>query len=284
MAKRLFCCLMALVVLLSLGCIFAFASASDRNETAMADALNALGLFRGRNDGYALDKSLTRAEAVTMITRFLGAEDEALATEYELPFIDMPEWAVPYIGYAYTNKITNGTGEDIFSPDDKIPQNQFVTLVLRLLGYDDAKGDFDYRTPYALAVSVGLVDEDYAPDSFDRGDMVRICYNALEAEYKNSSITVSDKLISDGVFTRREYNSAVGSVPSYTTGGSWPDVPDPAVPPQTQPPKPTTTPPPTTTTTAKPVTTPTPTTPEVTTPALSVGNGNGDNFVNDPFA
>ena len=46
---------------------------------AQAQMLYDLGLFKGTDKGFALEKSMTRAEASVMLTRLLGAEKTALA-------------------------------------------------------------------------------------------------------------------------------------------------------------------------------------------------------------
>lgn len=45
---------------------------------AQAQMLCDLGLFRGTENGFELEKPMTRAEAAAMLTRLLGAEQEAL--------------------------------------------------------------------------------------------------------------------------------------------------------------------------------------------------------------
>lgn len=53
---------------------------------------------------------MTRSEAVTMLVRLLGRENEALSGKWETPFTDVPAWAEPYVGLAYENGLTTGTG------------------------------------------------------------------------------------------------------------------------------------------------------------------------------
>ena len=65
---------------------------------AQAQMLCDLGLFRGTEKGFALEKPMTRAEAAAMLSRFLGAEETALAGEWEHPFTDVPQWADQYVG------------------------------------------------------------------------------------------------------------------------------------------------------------------------------------------
>lgn len=212
MVKKILCLLITAALILTVCFTVAFAASAEPSELEMADALAILGLFRGRDDGYALDASLTRVQAVVMLTRYLGKEAEALETEYETPFIDVPEWAEHYVGYAYTENITKGSGDDIFLPDDVIPLNQFLTLLLRFLGYDDAKGDFTYTDPFDKAESIGLITSDFDANSFDRGDMVAICYRMLNVTFKGTDVTVAEKLISDGVFTKHEYEAVIKTV------------------------------------------------------------------------
>ena len=57
-------------------CLSAFAYDVKDAETK-ADALSALGLFKGTDLGYELDKPLTRVQALVMLVRLSGNEIEA---------------------------------------------------------------------------------------------------------------------------------------------------------------------------------------------------------------
>ena len=147
----------------------------------LADILYAENLFKGtgmteRDEPiYQLYGSVTRAQAITMLVRILGMESEALENQesYETPFTDVPVWAVPYVGYAYENRLTSGTSATTFGPDLYIPGNQFLTFCLRALGYS-SEIDFTYADPYAFAQSVGFMTamEYVGKPAFNRGDMV----------------------------------------------------------------------------------------------------------------
>ena len=67
--------------------------------TAQADGLNKLGLFKGTENGYELDKNFTRAEGAAMLVRLLGKEKEVLSAQPIGLFADVPanDWAAPYI-------------------------------------------------------------------------------------------------------------------------------------------------------------------------------------------
>ena len=132
-----------------------------------AKALNALGLLAGKGtnaDGsinFDVDGSLTRAESITQVVRFLGAEKAATTETNAHPFTDLPAWAVPYISYAYVNKITAGVSATKFDAVSGMTDYAFLTAILRVLGYKDAEGDFVWNNPYALAKEVGLIGDEH---------------------------------------------------------------------------------------------------------------------------
>lgn len=185
-----------------------FAKNSKTAQEA-ADALNKLGLFQGTENGYELEKSLTRAEAVTMIVRLLGEEENAVQSKLSHPFVDVPEWASPYVGYAFEHNITKGVSETEFASGKTVTLQQFLTFVLRILEYKDANVDFVWNAPEELAIKVGLIDSEHS-DSCLRGDMVLICLNALNATYKDTSLPMYKMLVEKNVFTSSQYKTALG--------------------------------------------------------------------------
>ena len=116
-------------------------SAFADDNTQYADTLYELGLFKGTDNGYELEKTFTREEAATVLVRLLGEEKNVALKTYPTLFTDVESdrWSFPYVMYCYENEITRGTGEDTFSPVQEISAEEFVTLVLRLLGYTDAE-------------------------------------------------------------------------------------------------------------------------------------------------
>lgn len=172
---------------------------------AAANALYSLGLVKGYDDSgsdFRLENTLSRAESIVQIVRFLGAEEEALASDYTIPFTDVPAWAVPYVGYAYTNKITSGVSAARFDPNGTVSEAQFLTLLLRAMEYSDANGDFSWQDPYTLANKVGLVSSTDKTETFTRGNAFMACYNALGSAAKSGK-TVGEKLTAAGVITEK---------------------------------------------------------------------------------
>ena len=188
------------------------ASAARPTAGGAADALYALGLVGGYGknaDGsvnFALGEKLTRAQAFVLVVRFVGAEKDATTSVQSHPFTDVPAWANPYIGYVYANGITKGVSETRFDPDTPVSEAAFLTIMLRVLGYNDGAGDFRWDDPYTLAQSVGIVDA--KADTFNRGSAFVICYRALTATVKSGN-SIAEQLIAKGVFTKEAYDKAM---------------------------------------------------------------------------
>lgn len=199
--------ILALTLCLGL-CSTAMAAEADLSEKH-ADALNSLGLFRGTDLGYELDRTPTRLEALIMFIRLTGHEREALypleTESRESPYTDLPTWdgAANYIGYAYAEGLTSGTTDTTFHPNSPATAQMFVAFVLRALGYDK---DESWSNWEALAKDAGLFADGVDTADFTRGDAVLISFAALSAKMKSEDITLGTHLIDLGVFSDLMYN------------------------------------------------------------------------------
>ena len=215
MKKKAIAVLLALVLIIAL-VPAAYAASSEAIEAA--DTLHALGLFQGKGTNpddtpiYALDDAPTRMEAITMLVRLLGKEEEANAGTWEIPFTDVAPWAIPYVGYAYANGLTKGTGSTTFGGTDYVTATQYLTFILRALGYDSSK-DFKWDAAWELTDQLGITHGEYNADnnrSFLRGDVAEISADALSANLKDASATLAEKLIGENVFTAEQYKTVTG--------------------------------------------------------------------------
>ena len=179
-----------------------------------ADALQALGLFKGSDKGYELERAPQRQEALIMLIRLLGEEPDALAADFRAPFTDMPGWAdgPKYISYAYEKGYTNGTSATTFSPYLDGTAEQYLTFVLRSLGYRDGE-DFVWNTTSRnLAVRLGLLTQAEL-ESIDRTGFMRdhvalISYRALGVRLKEGGGTLADRLLLRGVINWDQMEAA----------------------------------------------------------------------------
>lgn len=199
MKKQLFSLLLALVILFGLR---PMAFAADNAAENAANRLYQLDLMKGtgvKSDGtpeFSLKDTTTREQATVMLIRLLGKEKEALEGSWKMPFTDISSWAVNYIGYAYEHGLTNGTEPNTFSGQDRITAAQYVTLVLRALGYS-SETDFLWSSPWTLSDAIGLTDGRYSAvnnDAFARGDMAIISANALDVTVKGRAETLAETI------------------------------------------------------------------------------------------
>lgn len=218
--KRLLSLLLALVLLCSV--LAVPAAATTEQSEAAANELYRLGLFKGSGtlpDGmpdFDLDGTATRAQAATMLVRLLGGEDEALSRHYQHPFTDVPDWADDYLGYAYQNEMVKGTSDTTFSSEQRVSAADFLTMLLRALGYSEV----DWADPYPTARSVGL---DWSGvNDFRRGDMAYICQSALSCTTDGSSQTLLQSLEDQGAIKPTEFPEP----PHFTSGPVTPTAPE----------------------------------------------------------
>lgn len=168
-------------------------------EKSYADKLSELGLFKGTENGYELESTFTRAQGATMLVRLLGKEQEALEIELIGIFDDVPadDWVAPYVEYCYNNGITKGTGENTYSPEDVMNGAQYITLVLRALGYTETEPE----TASETAKEVNLLSEKEALNmtkitELTREEMVYISYSALGVKMPSGK-TLIEKLVEE---------------------------------------------------------------------------------------
>ena len=202
MKKRMLSLALALTLCFSL---FPTALATETDDAlSAARHLHSLGLFQGIGvaaDGspeFALDRPLDRQQGVTLLVRLLGAEEEAKAWTWGTVFEDVPAWAEGYVGVAFDRGLTRGVSDVAFGSAAPMTADQFCTLLLRSLDYDDSAGDFAWNTAAAFAKSIGLSDRDFS-GTFTRGDAAILCYRTLFQPVKGmADATPATRLMQEG--------------------------------------------------------------------------------------
>lgn len=201
--KKIIAMFLACSMIVGLIPVTAFAASKEAQSSA--DVLNALGLFSGtgidenRKPIYDLDRASTRQEAVAMLVRLLGKGEEATSGDWQTPFTDVANWARPYVGYAYTNGLVSGTSATTFGGNDTVTAAQYITFVLRALGYESGV-DFKWNSAWELSDELGITDGRYAEQEFFlRGDIAMISYYALSAENRDTKKKLFEQLRDAGV-------------------------------------------------------------------------------------
>ena len=205
--KRFLSFILALTLAVSL--VPSAFAASDEAVQA-ANALHTLGLFNGTgtdangNPIYDLDRAPTREEAITMLIRLMGKEADAKRQDWlwNTPFTDVSNWAKPYIGYAYAYSLTSGTSETTFGGKQKVNATQYLTFVLRALGYEDGT-DFQWDKAWKLSDEIGLTSGQYTSDtSITRGDIAIISLKALSISNKYNW-TLLEQLLNEEIISQK---------------------------------------------------------------------------------
>jgi len=207
--RRTACCtiLIASLLLMILTIPGLAATSGDSNLEKAVD-LKILGLFNGTDKGFELERIPTRIEGAAMLLRLLGKEQTAKDQNIPHPFTDVPSWANSLIGYMYKNGLTSGTSAATFGSAEQLTAGQYVTFVLRALGYSEKNNDFKFENALDKAVQAGLLSASESSSlksrsNILRNDVVGLSYNALKTKPKASSTTLLDKLVNqDKIITQ----------------------------------------------------------------------------------
>ena len=159
--------------------------------------LSDLGIIQGKDDGkYHPEDTITRAEACALIARMMTGDPNVSQYVGAQNFSDVVSgsWKDSAIGYCYINNIVIGVGNNKFEPDRAITDAEFITMVVRAMGYETP--DMAQGYPYTYmsnAQAIGLMDgvDMVANTDALRGEDAQVIYNALFADYARGAKLVN---------------------------------------------------------------------------------------------
>ncbi len=141
-----------------------------------------VGIYDGVTDNYKVGYEITRAEAAKAIAGMMNIVSGAQSSAY---FKDVPtdhEYA-SYINPLVEAGVVLGSGNDIFKPDYAASVEEFVVMLIRLLGYSYG-GHYEESALYCYqkAAELDMLDgiSAKANDKLLAEDMTRIIYNTLD--------------------------------------------------------------------------------------------------------
>ncbi len=189
---------------------------------ALAEALKLMGLFQGSTVpygfGYDLESAPTRIQGLVMFLRLIGEEQYALKYPGSgITFADVPEWAIPYIAYAYDKGYTKGQEIDsqwrvVFGSDAPLAARDYVTFLLRALGHAEGNS-FAWETAISDAQTLGVLTEGegklLTEKPFLRAQVAYLSYMALSVQMAGEDSTLLDKLISTGAVSATAASSSM---------------------------------------------------------------------------
>jgi hypothetical protein len=172
-------------------------------ESAAIYKLNGLGIIDGYQDGtFGPEKNITRAEfaKIACVTAGLKSVASGMGATAS-PFSDVAtdHWANGWINVAAAQGFVKGDPAGTFRPEDQITQAEAVTVLLRLLGYNDNLAG-EWPSDYiAKAANLGVLDDvTFVSNQAATRGVVAILTSAIldenVVEYKASDNIFENKL------------------------------------------------------------------------------------------
>ncbi|MBO5908918.1 MAG: S-layer homology domain-containing protein, partial [Clostridia bacterium] len=191
--RKTVCLILIFSVFLSL---FTFSGeAKDYSYEEMADFLNSLDILHGdasMGGDYNFYGSLTRAQFTKLAVASSEYRSSVAIKTNTSPFYDVKRdhWAAGYIKSANNNKLISGYPDSTFRPENGIILEEAVTVVLKLLGYQNS--DFGGEWPngqLSIAKNTGLLDNVTVNQGeyMKRIDAIALLYNALTGDTKQGT-------------------------------------------------------------------------------------------------
>lgn len=156
------------------------------------DKLSSLNIINGYEDGtFKPAGELTRAEAAKVLVLMQGkgtAVESAKGKTSQFKDVNTSHWANGFIIVAANAGILKGYADGTFGPEDKVTNDQLITMMVRAIGAGPvAEADVNKTWPanyIALANEINLTkDVNYGAGSSSavRGDLAKLAENTLEA-------------------------------------------------------------------------------------------------------
>lgn len=168
------------------------------------------------------DKNLSRAELATIAIRLVG-EDRNLGNKSNSHFTDVSGWSIPYINKAYDLKLVSGVSKDKFNPNGNVTYGQVLTILMRILGYEDGIDFKKYPEDYnSKALEIGLADLYTSFDKvINRGEVASTIDKSLDLNLKNQGISLLSTIKNSIIIVEKEPAKPVVEDKIYLTDLSF---------------------------------------------------------------
>lgn len=181
-----------IVISMVLSILIPALSFTQSSYFSSAKTLESLGILRGYTNGsLGVNDYLKRQDMVVLISRLYSSEHIARNSLSSHNFIDVTNsFYDPYIGWAVSRGIINGRSDTIFGYNQYVTMQEFQTVLLRVLNYnEEAKL---WNTVPQLAVRLGLMSglRNIPRSNITRGQLSHMVVNALSKNPKGSTLTL----------------------------------------------------------------------------------------------
>ena len=190
--KKLVSFILAVAISASLCAVPITAKAAVTRESGMISLLKELGIMQGDENGdMGLDRFVSRAE-FAKIAIAASPQKNTVAIGLKMsPYKDVPytEWYAPYVRAAVSAGYVKGYLDATYRPDNTVTYEEAVTVLLRVLGYDDSA--FGAAYPYgqiAQAQGLDMLDDVNGEigAQMTRRQIMHLIYNTLQANTTSS--------------------------------------------------------------------------------------------------
>ncbi|MBE7027069.1 MAG: hypothetical protein E7410_05895 [Ruminococcaceae bacterium] len=218
--KKFFCYFLVVCILAGSGASVMARTDLAREQIPIANntalALNRLGIMLGTENGFELERSVTRAEALTLIGRTTQPIFYLPCLPYEDNgpiFEDIKDhWAYDTIETFYRAGYINGISQTHFAPDRTITGREFAKILLSVLGYTDVtiENAYDIGLKSELLLNNFTATIIYNDWQLTRGDAARLCFAALCAKTSGGEMLYKT-LISRGLYEKDAFDGILYS-------------------------------------------------------------------------
>ena len=202
--KKILALVLALMMVLS---VMVFASAADYDDYSDKDqvspeyaeaveVLTGMDIFWGSENSFYPKSNVTRAEVATLLYRIMTGDitgsQVGIYKDYGM-FDDVLEtnWFAGYVNYAANGELVVGVGDDKYNPQGNVTGYEWITMLLRAIGYD-ANGEISGSTWKITAASLakqagilGSFNEATLNSALTREQVAYLLFNAIQARKVN---------------------------------------------------------------------------------------------------
>ena len=156
--KKLVSFILAAAVTASLLTVPVTAKVAVTRESGIISLLKELSIMQGDENGdMGLDRLVSRAEFAKIAIAASPSKNTVAIGLKMSPYKDVPytEWYAPYVRAAVSAGYVKGYLDATYRPNNTVTYEEAVTVLLRILGYDDSS--FGAAYPYGqIAQAQGL--------------------------------------------------------------------------------------------------------------------------------
>ncbi|MBQ2968446.1 MAG: S-layer homology domain-containing protein [Clostridia bacterium] len=222
--KKLVCLLLAIVLLFT-GIVLAKDLKPEEippvSETDIeVTVLSSLGILKGTDKGFELERPVTRAEAVAFILRMLPEPPYAVGAKPVFPDLD-GHWASKDVARGVLHGFIHGNADGTFSPERQVTAQEFAKMWLCAIGYTDVLPE----TAYEKGIECEWLQNNFTKSivknnlPLSRGDTVRLLYQGLLCITADGKM-VKTALIEAGIFDEADFSGMTCGLPLPSASGS----------------------------------------------------------------